>query len=122
MKNITVSIILLFLVYIFLSCNRKPEIKMEVLPFDTMKIVIWELLNADEWNNLQLQKDTTLRRAKNNLKLYQKVFAIHHIDKDNFYYSYKFYEEHPDKMKTLMDTLSSFSQKQKEKLTLLPIP
>src|ERR1035437_2174827 len=116
MKNILVSIFLFFIVYITLSCNGKTETKMEALPFDTMKIVIWDLLNADEWNNLQLQKDTALRRTKNNLKLYQKVFAIHHIDKDNFYYSYKFYEEHPDRMKILMDTLSAFSQKQKEKL------
>ncbi len=96
---------------------------MEVLPFDTMKVVMWDLLNADEWNNAMIEKDTALRKTKNNLKLYQKTFAMHQISKEQFYYSYKFYEEHPDQMKVLLDTLSAFGQKQKIKLiTPIAIP
>jgi len=87
---------------------------MELLPFDTMKVVIWDLLNAEEWNKTLLEKDTALLKMKNNLKLYQQALLMHQITKEQFFYSYKFYEEHPDKMKALLDSLAIFGQKQKD--------
>ena len=105
-----------------LSCKGIADARKEVLPLDTMKVVIWDLLNADEWNNIQIGKDTSIRKTKNNLRLYQKALLIHHISKDQFYYSYSYYEDHPDQMKTLMDTLSAFGQKQKEKFEMRPVP
>jgi hypothetical protein len=97
------------------SCKGK-NAKMEILPLDTMKVVMWDLMNAEEWNNVIITKDTTLRKSKNNLKLYQQVFFIHHLSKEQFYNSYRYYEQRPDKMKVLVDTLSSFAEKQKSKM------
>lgn len=98
-------------IFIF-SCKTKNK-KMEVLPFDTMKVVIWDLLNANEWNNTLIIKDSSLIKSKNNLKLFQQVFYIHHTSKEQFYYSYQFYEQHPDKLKALMDTISTYGPRQR---------
>jgi hypothetical protein len=101
------------------SCKGKST-KTQVLPLDTMKVVIWDLMNAEEWNNLAIVKDTALRKSKNNLKLYQQVFFIHHLSKEQFYYSYQYYEQQPDKMKILVDTLSAFAERQKDKSLRMP--
>ena len=86
---------------------------MEVLPFDTIKVVMWDLLNAEEFNNILIIKDSTLKKTKNNLKLYQQVFFMHHLSKEQFYYSYQFYEQHPDQFKTLMDSVSTYGPRQR---------
>ena len=86
---------------------------MEVLPFDTIKVVMWDLLNAEEFNNILIIKDSTLKKTKNNLKLYQQVFFMHQLSKEQFYYSYQFYEQHPDQFKILMDSVSSYGPRQR---------
>jgi len=95
---------------------------MEILPFDTMKVVIWDLLNAEEWNKSLSERDTSLLKTKNNLILYQKTMLMHHLNKEQFLYSYKFYEEHPDKMKLLIDSLSVYGQLQKDRLLKVNSP
>jgi hypothetical protein len=84
--------------------------------------VILDLMNAEQWNNFIIIKDTTLRNSKNNLKLYQQVFLVHHVNKDQFYYSYQYYEQHPDRMKILLDSLTTFAERQKSKMKKPPVP
>jgi hypothetical protein len=88
---------------------------MDVLPFDSLKVIVWDLLNAEEFNNVLITKDSTLRNSKNNLKLYQQVFYIHHISKEQFYNSYEFYQEHPDRFKLLMDSVATYAPRQRFK-------
>ena len=111
MKIIIICLYSILTIFIF-SCNRKYK-KMEVLPFDTIKVVMWDLLNAEEFNNILIIKDSTLKKTKNNLKLYQQVFFMHHLSKEQFYYSYQFYEQHPDQFKTLMDSVSTYGPRQR---------
>jgi len=61
------------------------------------------------------KKDTT------SLKLFatqafQQVFNLHHITKEEFYKSYRYYEEHPDKNNILMDSLSAYAGRQRQEL------
>ena len=114
MKIFMFCICSLFLISI-LSCKGKNK-KMEVLPFDTVKVVMWELLSADQLNEMFVIKDSALKKTKNNLKLYQQVFFIHHITKEQFYFSYQYYEQHPDKFKILMDSVSAYGPRQRFKM------
>jgi hypothetical protein len=115
MKIGIINFLLVLMTIGMLSCKGKYS-PTKVLPFDTMKIVILDLMNAEQWNNFIIVKDTSLRRTNNNLKLYQQVFFIHHISKEQFYNSYQYYEEHPDRMKTLLDSLTTFDERQKSKI------
>jgi len=112
MKIALICIYSALTIFIF-SCNRKNK-KIEVLPFDTIKVVMWDILNAEEFNNILIIKDSTLKKTKSNLKLYQQVFFIHHLSKEQFYYSYQFYEQHPDQFKVLMDSVSTYGSRQRE--------
>jgi len=123
MKSGTIYFLLILMTMGILSCKGKYS-QMKVLPFDTMKVVILDLMNAEQWNNFIIMKDTALRKTNNNLKLYQQVFLIHNINRDQFYNSYQYYEEHPDRMKTLLDSLGTFAERQKSKIKkpIVPVP
>jgi len=121
MKIWIINFLLVSMMIGILSCKGKYS-PTKVLPFDTMKVVILDLMNAEQWNNSIIAKDTTLRKKNNNLKLYQQVFFIHHISKEQFYNSYQYYEEHPDRMKTLLDSLTTFVERQKSKLNKPIVP
>src|ERR1035437_2934423 len=110
MKIGIINFLLVLMTIGMLSCKGKYS-PTKTLPFDTMKVVILDLMNAEQWNNFIIIKDTTLRKKNNNLKLYQQVFFIHHISKEQFYNSYQYYEEHPDRMKTLLDSLATFDER-----------
>lgn len=112
MKLREISFLMIILGVVICSCNGR-NVKIKSLSFDTMKVVMLDLMNAEQLNNFISIKDTSLRRSKNNLKLYLQVFSIHHISKEQFYFTYQYYEEHPDKMKTLLDSLSVLAERQK---------
>lgn len=58
-------------------------------------------------------KDTTATKNKT-FELYQQVFAIHKITREQFDKSFKFYESHPDKIKILFDSVSEYGSRKKQ--------
>ena len=101
-----------FLIILLLACKNSNTIK--PLPLDTMKVVMWELLNADEWNNMIMVKDTLQKNSKLNLQFYQQIFAKHAITKEHFYQSYNYFDAQPDKMKVLFDSLTVYAERKKK--------
>lgn len=111
------QLIILVLFFLF-ACNTK-----KVLPINTMRLVIWEMACADELVLEQQAKDTSIKKNQSDSirkTLYQKVFAIHKISKEDFYNSYNHYLQKPDVFKTLIDSVQSYGLKQREKLNLYP--
>jgi len=62
-----------------------------------------------------LKKDTMSLKMLST-KAFQQVFDLYHITKEEFYKSYRYYEEHPDKNNILMDSLSAYSGRQRQEL------
>jgi hypothetical protein len=87
---------------------------------DTMKVVMWDMLKADELYNRMVLKDSTLRNSKENIRLYEEVFLLHHITKKQFDDTYKFYESNPVEYKTLLDSVESYAQRELAKATAAP--
>jgi len=105
------TIIFFLLFTTLLNACRNNNAKARLLPFDTMKVVIWDMLSVNEWNNVVASQDTVFRKLRDDRVQYQQVFYWHHITKNKFYDSYKYYEQHPDKMKLLIDSVSSYGRK-----------
>ncbi len=99
----------------WISCQTFSGTK-KVLKINTMKLVMWDLLKADEWYIRQTLKDSTVKIKKENIRLYQKVFDVHGISKDQFYASYKYYESHPIEYKILLDSVETFANRERNKL------
>ena len=89
----------------------------EILGIDSMKVVMWDIMKSDELYLRILAKDSSARRRKENIRLYEQVFYIHHLHKGLFDSSYRFYEAHPVQFKLLIDSLEAYSKREKEKFT-----
>ena len=98
---------------IFAACKSNKNI----LPQQKMKLVMWDIVNADEWIKIAAIKDSTIVLKKENIALYNKIFALHKITKDEFYSSYNYYENHPNEMKILLDSISAYGIKKRDTLT-----
>jgi len=99
------------------TCVTACKSKKEIIPVKEMKFVMWDMLVADAWFGDWSMKDSTIRANKENLNLYQKVFDMHHVTKDAFYTSYKYYSSHPDEMKILMDSVNAYGGRLRDSAT-----
>jgi hypothetical protein len=103
-----------------LSCKKTPKDQV-ILPVNTMKLAMWDLMRADEWYTQTTLKDSLNKRLKENIQLYEQVFAIHGTTRKQFYNSYKYYETHPKDFRVLMDSISAFSEREKAPPTPPPV-
>jgi len=106
-------LVYLFTLVFFVACNSgTPK---NVLPVNTMKVVMFDMLMADEWYARKLVGDTLLLKVKEDIPLYEQVFAVHKLTKKEFFDSYHYYEAHPIAYKELVDSLESYANLQKLK-------
>ncbi len=101
--------LLIFLLFFF-SCKTKPK----VLPINEMKLVMWDMVSADEWMKIASSKDSIHLLSKQNISLYNKIFDLHHTTKDEFYNSYNYYQSNPSEMKALLDSLTNYGTKKRD--------
>lgn len=102
-------------IILFAACASYDEMPANIIPIDKMKLITWDMLRADEYAKLQFVKDSSTL-TKKTLELYQQVFAIHSITKDQFYESTRYYQAHPDVNKILLDSVSAYSMRQRQDL------
>lgn len=106
-------LIYLFALVLLVACNNgTPK---NVLSVNTMKVVMFDMLKADEWYARQLVGDTLMLKVKEDIPLYEQVFAVHKLTKKQFFDSYHYYEAHPVAYKELIDSLESYANIQKLK-------
>ena len=104
-------IIRILVIISFYACTTKPK----QLPFETVKIVLWEMTNSEELMKLYAKQDSAYNIKSNRQIFYQKIFSLHQITQRDFDYSYKYYQEHPNEMKILLDSISNYGIKKREK-------
>jgi Domain of unknown function (DUF4296) len=101
MKKLTV----LFFIIIF-SCSDKNKISKDILPKEKMQEVLWGMICAGEYLDGYVLKKDSIDGVIEKTKIYNQVFRVYHITKEGFDKSYKYYKEHPDMMKEILDSLS----------------
>ncbi|MCX6262913.1 MAG: DUF4296 domain-containing protein [Bacteroidetes bacterium] len=87
----------------------------QVLSINQMKVIVWDMLKADELYAVQQGKDSTIRIQKKNLTYYETIFAYHKISRTTFYKAFAYYEAHPLQMKELIDTLDQYATREKNR-------
>jgi hypothetical protein len=76
---------------------------------------MWDMIRAGKLAENQFKRDSA-KISQASIQHYQQVFDLYHITKDQFYKSYRYYEEHADKNKILMDSLSAYASRQRQEL------
>jgi hypothetical protein len=103
---------------LLLACSS--SIPRDVLPPDKMKQIVFDLVRADQFVDNYVIKDTSAKIKDRRITLYEQVFAIHKTNRKEFYKSYQYYQQHPDKNKILFDSLSAFGIR-KQAIPLKPV-
>ena len=105
------------LFFIVLGCAQEKKQEGEI-PLDKMKVVVWQLMKADEYFTRKSFTDSTWKNSHKNVQFYQQIFNFNKVDRVQFYNQIKFLETHPVEFKVLMDSVNELSKREKKP----PIP
>jgi len=93
----------------------KGNSKEQLLDINQMKVIVWDMLKADELYTMQQVKDSSLRIQKKNLEYYEKIFAYHKINRSTFYNAFAYYEAHPLQMRELLDSIDQYATRERNR-------
>ena len=96
-----------FFLFLFQSCVEKDKLPANVLSKNKMQSVLWDLLRADEFVVNNSTKDSALNIRDKSIELYDQVFRIHNITRDEFQKSLDYYQTRPDLLKVILDSISN---------------
>ena len=94
----------IFMVVCFLGCNKHSG---DIIPSNQMAKVMWGVIQADEYVTGYVSRDSTKNVKLERMKLYQKVFSLHHVSEQAYFSSFKYYAQNPALYKNLIDSLSA---------------
>lgn len=105
MKHLTV-----FFLIVLAACNDRTGIPNDIIPPDSMQKIMIDVIVADQYSTLYINKDSLKQdKVKANQDLLESVFKIHHVSKENFKASLRFYESRPDLNKKIFDSLAVYA-------------
>ena len=108
------SAFLFSLVVFTIACTNTTKAPKDVISKQKMEDILWDLIQADRFSTLFLARDSAeVNINLENIKLYQRVFQIHKISKDDFIKSYKFYLSRPDITKVIFDSIAVKAERQR---------
>jgi hypothetical protein len=102
---------LLFLCLIFSSCHTRDELPEGILAPEKMQIVFWDYLRSDIYAEDFLKADSSLNIQKESAALQKELFEKHHVSRDDFFRSYRYYSDHPELMRNMLDSMVARQQR-----------
>jgi uncharacterized protein DUF4296 len=96
----------LLLFILAVGCASKDKVPSDIIPQDKMEKILWDMIQADQYAALYLAKDSARINVKmETLKLYQQVFTLHKVSRDEFRESFQYYLGRPDLTRPVFDSL-----------------
>jgi ribosome-binding ATPase YchF (GTP1/OBG family) len=98
-------IVIISISVFFYSC--KESTPSGIIKPKKMQEVLWDVLRADALSQQLVKSDSAKSLADESVKLTKKVFLIHNISEEQFEKSYTYYTNHPDIMRTMLDSINA---------------
>jgi hypothetical protein len=99
---------LAFLLLGVVGCADKNRVPSGILSREKMEDVMWDMVQADQYAALYLARDSTRISTKTEtLRLYEQIFRLHEVSREEFRKSYQYYLDHPTLNQVLFDSLVS---------------
>lgn len=106
-----------FTMILLTACSNRSSVPGDIIPMDSMTVIMKDIIIANEYAMIYIPKDSTKKdKILANQELLDGVFKIHHITRESFENSYRFYESRPDMNKTIFDSLSAYANRHKTEL------
>jgi hypothetical protein len=88
------------------ACSGERGAPKKLIPQKKMEDIIWDMTQADQFATQYLKKDSSVHNLKaETMKMYDEIFAIHHVTKDEFKENFQYYTSHPELTKMIFDSL-----------------
>lgn len=116
--------LLIFFIVCFVSCGNKNKVPGNVLPPAKMQAVMWDMMRADQFlADYVMNKDTAKTRNidQESIRMYQQVFGIHKISKEQFEKSISWYRDNPERLKVIMDSIQNHNKIIPKEATSVPV-
>jgi hypothetical protein len=97
-----------FFIFTFFSC--KQEIPKNILLPEKMQSIQWEMMQADEMVDYYRLKDSSYATEKKRVEYYLQILQSYKISKEEFHNSVRFYENHPELLKKILDSMQTKGQ------------
>jgi Domain of unknown function (DUF4296) len=106
-----------FIIILFAACSDRSSVPGDIIPLDSMTVIMKDIIIANEYSLANIPKDSTKKdKILANQELLDGVFKIHHITRELFQNSYRFYDSRPDMNKIIFDSLSAYANRHKTEL------
>lgn len=92
---------LLFLCFFVAACSGT-SVPDDVLPPEKMELVLYDVIRADEMVDFLKTTDSAWQPFSRRTALYDTVFQLHGVKKDEFRRSLSFYQQRPDLLKEII--------------------
>jgi hypothetical protein len=113
----------LLLVLLLAGCANKDDIPSGVIPKPEMEKILFDLAQADQYASLFVTIDSArVNRKLESLKVYQEVFRLHQVSREDFRKSLQFYLDHPDIMRILLDSVLAEGNRLRNESYRIPHP
>ncbi len=103
--------------FFLISCSGKNDVPPEIIQPKKMQNILWDVIRAQELSAAMARKDSAINEIAETKILTEKIYEIHNITSVDFDKSYLWYTNHPEMMRTIFDSMTSQSQRQKEERT-----
>jgi hypothetical protein len=98
--------------------SKEKEGQGRLLDEKKMQAVLWDVLQAGAFTQNFVAKDSTLDDSVENAALQKKIFGLHKITREDFYYSYNYYSLKPHAMKKILDSIVAAAGREKDKIMI----
>lgn len=100
------------------ACTNRSKIPSDVMEQEKMEAVMWDMIQADRFSTQFLERDSTAKKniRIENLMLYERVFQLHKISREEFIRSFNFYLSRPDLNKVIYDTMTARAERRRSEL------
>jgi hypothetical protein len=107
----------ILLLVFFVSCSNRTGIPGDIIPPDSMQVVMKDIIMASQYASQYISRDSLKKdKAKANQELLDDIFRMHHITREAFKQSLGFYESRPDLSKKIFDSLSAYANRHQKEL------
>src|SRR5258707_10613404 len=105
MRSIGVVGLVIFLLVAVIGCSDKDSVPSGILSREEMQTVLWDMIQVDQYSTYWAKDSAHINVKLEDLRLYEQVFQLHHISREKFSESYKYYMARPELTQTLLDSL-----------------
>jgi hypothetical protein len=106
-----VIIFLLLVGFFFAFCSGKKRVPGNIISIETMHLVLWDVIKADEYIIYQSSKDSSLQKEAETIKLYKRILNSYKITEEGFRKSLNYYQKNPDLLKIVLDSIQKKSDR-----------